>query len=55
MPEDSIYIQFGEPWFHDPDSVDELLERLDMGESIPIKSLQEACKKEGKTLKIEIR
>jgi hypothetical protein len=46
-------LKFDEPWFPDPNSVDGLLERLEMGEAIPIKIIKEACEKEGRVFKIE--
>lgn len=46
-------LKFDEPWFQDPNSVEGLLERLEMGEAIPIKTLKEACEKEGRVFKIE--
>ena len=43
---------FNKLWFPSKDSVDDLLLRLDMGESIPIADLKRACEKEGREFKI---
>jgi hypothetical protein len=46
-------LKFDESWFPDPNSVDGLLKRLEMGEAVHIKILKEACEKEGRVFKIE--
>lgn len=52
QPEGNIfYLEFKEPWFG---GVDNLLLRMDMGESITLMELKEACDREGRELIIEI-
>lgn len=51
QPEGKLfYLQFEKPWFG---GVDDLLRRIDMGESITLMELKEACDREGRELIIE--
>lgn len=52
QPEGNIfYLEFKEPWFG---GVDNLLLRMDRGESITLMELKEACDREGRELIVEI-
>lgn len=55
MKREPLFIVFDKPWFPSDDSVDGLLQRLDMGEEIPISKLKEACKKEGREFNIKFK
>ena len=48
-------LTFEDYWFPNEKSVDGLLMRLDLGESILVKDLKEACKREGITFKIIVK
>ena len=48
-----LFVTFDKSWFPSEDTVDGLLSRLDMGESISISKLQKACVKEGREFKIK--
>lgn len=54
MNQEPIFITFDKPWFPSEDTVDGLLSRLDMGESISVSKLKKACEKEGRGFKIKI-
>lgn len=52
QPEGNLfYLEFKEPWFG---GVDNLLLRMDRGESITLMELKEACDREGRELIVEI-
>ena len=50
--EKELFITFDKPWFSEEDTVDGLLQKLDMGEEISLSKLKEACEKEGRKLTI---
>ena len=52
MDTEPILLTFEEPWFSNDNSVEGLLRSLDLGESVAVKDLKEACEREGITFKI---
>jgi hypothetical protein len=54
MKQEPFFITFNKPWFSEDDSVNGLLQRLDLGEKIPLSKFKEACKKEGIKFSIKI-
>lgn len=54
MDQEPFFITFDKSWCPSEDTVDDLLLRLDMGESISVSKLKKACEKEGREFKIKI-
>lgn len=50
-----LFITFDKPWYPNKDTVDRLLQELDMGEEISLADFEKACIREGRKFIVKFK